>query len=111
MGKAASLNNSGVMKVQSTAAKGEAKATTPHETNETPSTPSQVPPVPSKTDEVPSAQAEIIAARRLLPTRSMTVKVDEISYKKLKNHGLAIGKSSQDIFLESLAMYFKVNNI
>lgn len=48
---------------------------------------------------------------KLLATKSMTVKIDEVSYKKLKTHGLHLGKTSQDIFVEALAMYFKVHKI
>jgi hypothetical protein len=46
-----------------------------------------------------------------LATKSMTVKVDVDTYKKLKSHGIAIDKTSQDIFVAALAMYFKANKL
>jgi hypothetical protein len=46
-----------------------------------------------------------------LPTKSMTVKVDIESYKKLKTHGMNVGKTSQDIFVEALALYFKTKKL
>jgi hypothetical protein len=44
-------------------------------------------------------------------TKSMTVKIDEATYKTLKLHGLETGKSSQDIFVEALTGYFKQNHL
>lgn len=42
-----------------------------------------------------------------MATKSLTVKVDLATYKKLKSHGVdAGGKTNQDIFTEALAMYF-----
>jgi hypothetical protein len=46
-----------------------------------------------------------------LATKSMTVKVDVATYKRLKSHGIAIDKTSQDIFVAALALYFKANKI
>jgi hypothetical protein len=46
-----------------------------------------------------------------LATKSMTVKVDVDTYKKLKSHGIVIDKTSQDIFVAALAMYFKANKL
>jgi len=51
-----------------------------------------------------------VSAEASLPmaTKSLTVKVDLATYKKLKSHGVdAGGKTNQDIFVESLSMYFK----
>ena len=45
------------------------------------------------------------------PTKSMTVKIDEITYKKLKMHGVDSGRSSQDIFVDALGLYFKANKL
>jgi hypothetical protein len=45
------------------------------------------------------------------PTKSMTVKIDEVTYKKLKMHGVDSGRSSQDIFVDALALYFKANKL
>lgn len=45
------------------------------------------------------------------PTKSMTVKIDEVTYKKLKIHGVDSGRSSQDIFVDALALYFKANKL
>ena len=45
------------------------------------------------------------------PTKSMTVKIDEITYKKLKMHGVDSGRSSQDIFVDALGLYFKTNKL
>jgi hypothetical protein len=44
-------------------------------------------------------------------TKSMTVKIDEVTYRTLKLHGLETGKSSQDIFLEALVGYFEQHNL
>ena len=41
----------------------------------------------------------------------MTVKIDEVTYKKLKMHGVDSGRSSQDIFVDALALYFKANKL
>jgi hypothetical protein len=46
-----------------------------------------------------------------LATKSMTVKVDVDTYKRLKSHGIVIDKTSQDIFVAALAMYFKANKL
>jgi hypothetical protein len=47
-----------------------------------------------------------------LATKSITVKVDLATYKKLKTHGLdARNKTNQDIFTEALALYFKAYKI
>ena len=45
------------------------------------------------------------------PSKSMTVKIDELTYKKLKIHGVDSGRSGQDIFVEALAMYFTANKL
>jgi cytoskeletal protein RodZ len=58
-----------------------------------------------------NAQSSTGAALQFVATKSMTVKIDAISYKKLKNHGTDIGKTSQDIFVQALAMYFKANKL
>lgn len=47
-----------------------------------------------------------------MATKSLTVKVNLATYKKLKSHGVdAGGKTNQDIFVEALAMYFKAYNL
>lgn len=106
MSKPSSLHP-GLMNVQTTAAKGEARATVPVE----PKAPIGSP----ESSSLPKAEAasyiEPAVVERNLPTKSMTVKIDEVSYKKLKTHGLHIGKTSQDIFVAALALYFKVNKL
>ena len=57
----------------------------------------------TKRDEMPTAA--------IGPTKSMTVKIDEITYKKLKMHGVDSGRSSQDIFVDALGLYFKANKL
>ena len=65
--------------------------------------------VPS--NPVPRAKREDVLPVTIGPTKSMTVKIDEVTYKKLKMHGVDSGRSSQDIFVDALALYFKVNKL
>lgn len=53
----------------------------------------------------------VVAPVIIGPTKSMTVKIDEVTYKKLKMHGVDSGRSSQDIFVEALALYFNANKL
>ena len=106
MRKAAPLH-AGLMNLSTAATKGQAMPVRPEgaEVNQ---------PHPSASvavDFVPRDPVSELTTVRLLPTKSMTVKVDVVSYDKLKSHGLSIGKTSQDIFIEALTMYFKVKNI
>lgn len=62
---------------------------------------------------VPETRTEPVETKAAvnLATKSMTVKVDVDTYKKLKSHGIAIDKTSQDIFVLALAMYFKAHKL
>lgn len=57
----------------------------------------------------PNRDAQLVVSSSMpLATKSITVKVDLATYRKLKNHGLDAGnKTNQDIFIEALALYFK----
>lgn len=105
MTKAAPLN-SVVMPVRPSTQKGQAVASVPTERKET----VQLPDVSVPSISPVEVQAGDTVAK-LLATKSMTVKIDEVSYKKLKGHGLNIGKTSQDIFVAALALYFKEHRI
>ena len=59
----------------------------------------------------PRVKRDEVAPVIVGPTKSMTVKIDEVTYKKLKMHGLDSGRSSQDIFVDALALYFKANKL
>lgn len=59
----------------------------------------------------PRAKREDVVPVTGGPTKSMTVKIDEVTYKKLKMHGVDSGRSSQDIFVAALALYFKANKL
>ena len=59
----------------------------------------------------PRVKRDDVAPVIVGPTKSMTVKIDEVTYKKLKMHGVDSGRSSQDIFVDALALYFKANKL
>jgi hypothetical protein len=68
----------------------------------------------TKPSEKNSAAKAVIPEKPVVaigPTKSMTVKIDEATYRTLKLHGLETGRSSQDIFLEALAGYFKQHRL
>lgn len=73
--------------------------------------PAEVKRVVSAAVPAPRAKREDVVSVTVGPTKSMTVKIDEITYKKLKMHGVDSGRSSQDIFVEALALYFKANKL
>lgn len=59
----------------------------------------------------PRAKSVDVIAQIAGPTKSMTVKIDEVTYRRLKMHGVDTGRSSQDIFVEALAQYFKTKRL
>ena len=64
-------------------------------------------PVPTKRNEAPPS-VDILTPDELSgATKAMTVKVSGATYNKLKTHGFQHGKTSQAIFQEALALYFK----
>jgi hypothetical protein len=68
----------------------------------------------STTKSAAVAKSDAVVDQSMLTngaTKSMTVKVDIATYKKLKSHGIAVDKTSQDIFVAALALYFKTNSI
>jgi hypothetical protein len=115
MTKASSLPPIERTKPPVTAQKGEAGVSTPSpvapapQANSEATTPTEtlIPSMPTPTQNPPSDLQNVEA----MTTKSMTVKIDGVSYKKLKTHGLNLGKTSQDIFVEALALYFKANKI
>jgi hypothetical protein len=85
----------------------EAEATTPqHQQPESK-------PKAEKNDTMPAAQSPVTeVAQGAAMAKSITVKVDGLTYRKLKQHGLDMGnKTNQDIFTEALALYFKAHKI
>ena len=90
------------MKVQTVAAKGQARATIPAGQKEA----GVIPP-----ESATPPKTEVTEPEQNLPTKSMTVKIDGVTYRKLKKHGVDISKTSQDIFVLALAMYFKEHNL
>jgi hypothetical protein len=70
-------------------------------------------PKAEKPDQMPAAQPPVAeVSQGATMAKSITVKVDGLTYKKLKQHGLDMGnKTNQDIFTEALALYFKAHKI
>jgi hypothetical protein len=70
-------------------------------------------PKAEKHDQMPATQPPVAeVSQGATMAKSITVKVDGLTYKKLKQHGLDMGnKTNQDIFTEALALYFKAHKI
>ena len=64
-------------------------------------------PVPTKRNEAPPSDDIPTPDELSGATKAMTVKVSGAVYNKLKTHGFQNGKTSQAIFQEALALYFK----
>jgi hypothetical protein len=76
------------------------------------SIPVDEPALPETPATVTQSAALVIEPAALLAMKNISVKVDIVTYKKLKRHGGDMdGKTNQAIFTEALALYFVKHNI